>query len=93
MKNTENNAHNSEMVCKVNVTLCWDKCEHHCDRKLINWHTDLLSLQETQDAAQSNWETKNNRRREEKKSLHIASVDVDGLVHARRKQETETGTL
>lgn len=84
MKNTENNAHNSEKVCRVNVTLCWDKCEHHCDRKLINWHTDLLSLQETQDAAQ---------RREEKKSLHIASVDVDGLVHARRKQETETGTL
>lgn len=53
----------------------------------------MLSLQETQDAAQSNWGTKNNRRREEKKSLHIASVDVDGLVHARRKQETETGTL
>lgn len=23
-----------------------DKCEQHCDRKLINWHTDLLSLQE-----------------------------------------------
>lgn len=30
-------------VC-VCVRKCEDKCEKQCDRKLINWHTDLLSL-------------------------------------------------